>query len=83
MRSRPGNASPRKVRPLRVLVRGFWVLLAVRFLIEAWLWSHLEPVVERLVALTPWQGLKATLVRLIGRLSPPLTLVVFAIPSSC
>ena len=65
---------------LRRITRAFWVVLAVLFLIEAWLWGHLEPVVERLVALIPWQGLKATLVRLIGRLSPQLTLIVFAIP---
>jgi hypothetical protein len=78
MRARPGNA--RNARPLRTLVRGCWVVLAVLFLIEAWLWGHLEPVVERLVALIPWQGLKATLVRVIARLSPQLTLVVFAIP---
>jgi hypothetical protein len=78
MRSRPTNA--RNARPLRTLVRGFWVVLAVLFLIEALLWSHLEPIVERLVALLPWQGLKAGLVRLIDRLSPQATLVVFAIP---
>jgi hypothetical protein len=78
MRARPRNT--RNPRPLRALVRGFWVLLAVMFLIEAWLWSHLEPVVERFVALIPLQGLKAALVRLIGRLSPQLTLIVFAIP---
>jgi hypothetical protein len=78
MRSGPENA--RKPRPLRTLVRGFWVVLAVLFLIEAWLWSHLEPVVERLVALLPWRGLKAALVRLIAGLSPPVTLIVFAIP---
>ena len=47
----------------RKLVRAFWVVLAVLFLIEAWLWSHLEPVVERLVALIPLEGLKAALVR--------------------
>jgi hypothetical protein len=79
MRSRQGNANPRKARPIRVLIRGFWVVLAVLFLIEAWLWSHLEPVVERLVAFIPWQGFKAA-VRLIAGLSPQVTLVVFAIP---
>src|ERR1700722_1092986 len=78
MQAGPENA--RKAKPLRALIRGFWVVLAVLFLIEAWLWGHLEPVVERLVALIPWQGLKATLVRVIARLSPQLTLVVFAIP---
>jgi hypothetical protein len=77
------QARPRKASPLRTLVRGFWVVLAVLFLIEAWLWSHLEPVVERLVALIPLEGLKAALVRLIASLSPQATLVVFAIPFSC
>jgi hypothetical protein len=65
---------------LRKLTRAFWVVLAVLFLIEAWLWDHLEPVVARIVALIPLEGLKAALVRLIHRLSPPATLVVFAVP---
>jgi hypothetical protein len=65
---------------LKKLIRAFWVVLAVLFLIEAWLWDHLEPVVARLVAWIPWQGLKSALVRLIDRLSPPATLVVFAVP---
>jgi hypothetical protein len=55
-------------------------MLAILFLIEAWLWSHLEPVVERFVALIPLEGLKAALVRLIASLSPQATLIVFAIP---
>ena len=78
MRSRPGKA--RKARPLRALVRGFWVVLAVLFLLEAWLWSHLEPVVARIVAFIPWEGLKAALRRMIAGLSPPATLAVFAVP---
>jgi hypothetical protein len=64
----------------RKLTRAFWVVLAVLFLIEAWLWDHLEPVVARLVAWIPWQGLKSALARLIDRLSPQATLVVFVIP---
>jgi hypothetical protein len=65
---------------LHKLARVFWVALAVLFLIEAWLWDHLEPIVARLVAFIPWQGLKSALVRLIARLSPQATLVVFVIP---
>jgi hypothetical protein len=65
---------------LRKLVRAFWIVLAVLFLIEAWLWDHLEPVVARIVALIPWQGVKTTLARLIARLSPEATLVVFVVP---
>src|SRR5580704_7061589 len=65
---------------LRKLVRAVWVVLAVLFLIEAWLWDHLEPVVARVVGLIPWQGLKSALVRLIARLSPEATLIVFVVP---
>jgi hypothetical protein len=65
---------------LKKLTRAFWVVLAVLFLIEAWLWDHLEPVVARLVAYIPWQGLKLALTRLIDRLSPQATLIVFATP---
>src|SRR5271156_647256 len=65
---------------LRTLTRAFWVVLAILFLIEAWLWSHLEPIVARLVALIPWPGMKSTLVRLIARLSPEATLIVFVVP---
>jgi hypothetical protein len=65
---------------LHKLARTFWVVLAVLFLIEAWLWDHLEPIVARVVAFIPWQGLKSALVRLIARLSPQATLVVFVIP---
>src|ERR1043165_6894455 len=38
---------------MRRLLQPFWVLLAVIFLIEAWLWDHLEPIVERIVPLFP------------------------------
>jgi hypothetical protein len=38
---------------LRRLLQPFWVLLAIVFLIEAWLWDHLEPIVARVVAAIP------------------------------
>jgi hypothetical protein len=37
----------------RYLLRPFWILLALLFLLEAWLWDHLQPLVARLVALIP------------------------------
>src|SRR6476660_6713014 len=43
---------------MRRLLQPFWVLLAVIFLIEAWLWDHLEPIVERIVALIPLRAFK-------------------------
>jgi hypothetical protein len=65
---------------MRKLLRPLWVVLALAFLLEAWLWDHLEPVVERLVDLVPWKRLKARLVNAIKRLSPTATLVLFVVP---
>ena len=38
---------------VRHLLRPLWVLLALLFFVEAWLWDHLQPVVARIVALIP------------------------------
>ena len=43
---------------LRRLLQPIWVLLAVIFLIEAWLWDHLEPIVAWVVAKIPLQAFK-------------------------
>jgi len=65
---------------MRRLLQPFWVLLAVIFLIEAWLWDHLEPVVERIVALIPLRAFKQWLSERVDTLSPAMTLIVFAVP---
>ena len=65
---------------MRRLLKPLWVFLAVLFLIEAWLWDRLEPVVARIVAWLPWQQVKAFLARRISGLSPGATLVVFLVP---
>jgi hypothetical protein len=65
---------------LRRLLQPLWVLLAIIFLIEAWLWDHLEPVVARVVAAIPLRALKQWLAERIGTLSPPMTLIVFIVP---
>ena len=65
---------------LRRLAQPFWVLLAIIFLIEAWLWDHLEPVVEKIVALIPLRQFKHWLSERIDALSPAMTLIVFAVP---
>jgi|ERR1051326_1193669 hypothetical protein len=65
---------------MRRWLKPVWIFLAILFLIEAWLWDHLEPVVARLVAWIPWRRLKAALARSIDRLSPTATLVVFLVP---
>jgi hypothetical protein len=65
---------------MRRLLQPFLVLLALIFLIEAWLWDHLEPIVARVVALIPLRAFKAWLATCVNRLSPAQTLVVFVIP---
>jgi len=65
---------------MRRLLQPFWVLLAVIFLIEAWLWDHLEPIVERIVAWIPLRAFKQWLSERVDTLSPAMTLIVFAVP---
>src|SRR5260370_24765947 len=65
---------------MRRLLQPVWVLLAVIFLIEAWLWDHLEPIVAWFVALIPLRAFKAWLAARIDTLSPPMTLIVFIVP---
>jgi hypothetical protein len=65
---------------MRRLLQPFWVLLAVIFLIEAWLWDHLEPVVAKLVAWIPLRQFKQWLSDRVDALSPAMTLIVFAVP---
>lgn len=65
---------------MRRLLQPFWVLLAIIFLIEAWLWDHLEPIVAWCVAAIPLRAFKRWLTTHIDRLSPAMTLVVFIVP---
>src|SRR5471030_254562 len=65
---------------LRRLLQPLWVLLAVIFLIEAWLWDHLEPVVAWLVAQIPLRAFKQWLAERVDTLSPAMTLIVFIVP---
>lgn len=65
---------------LRRLLQPVWVLLAIVFLIEAWLWDHLEPIVARVVALIPLARFKSWLAERVDALSPAMTLIVFVVP---
>ena len=64
----------------RRLLQPVWVLLAIIFLIEAWLWDHLEPVVAWVVARLPLDAFKRWLAERIDALSPAMTLIVFIVP---
>lgn len=65
---------------MRRLLRPLWFLLALIFLVEAWIWERLEPVVEWIVARIPFARAKAAIAAGIARLPPYATLLVFAIP---
>jgi hypothetical protein len=65
---------------LRRLLQPLWVLLAIIFLIEAWLWDHLEPIVAWVVARIPLHTFKEWLSERVDSLSPTMTLIVFIVP---
>jgi len=65
---------------MRRMLRPLWIFLALLFLLEAWLWDHLEPIVARVAGLFPWAKLKGKLARLIEDLPPWATLFVFVVP---
>jgi hypothetical protein len=65
---------------LRRLLQPVWILLAIIFLIEAWLWDHLEPIVAAVVAAVPLRAFKQWLAERVDTLSPAMTLIVFIVP---
>ena len=65
---------------MRRWLRPLWVILALLFLLEAWLWDHLESIVARAVNLLPWGRVKLWLKRVIEDLPPWAALAVFIIP---
>ena len=65
---------------MRRLLQPIWVLLAIIFLIEAWLWDHLEPIVAWGVAALPLRTFKQWLSDRVDSLSPAMTLIVFIVP---
>ena len=65
---------------MRRLLQPVWVLLAIIFLIEAWLWDHLEPIVAWVVERIPLQTFKQWLAERVDTLSPAMTLIVFIVP---
>jgi len=66
---------------MRRLRRFLWTALAVAFLGVAWIWDKLHPIVAAIVALIPLESLKAAIRRLMERLPPYPTLIVFLVPA--
>ncbi len=65
---------------MRAISRIFWTFLAVLFLIEAWLWEKLEPVVAAVVRAIPLARVKAAIAAGVNALPPFAVLFVFLIP---
>src|SRR5436305_5080314 len=65
---------------MRRALKPLWILLALVFLLEAWLWEHLRPLVAAVVNLIAWDKLKTRLARVVEWLPPWAVLVVFVIP---
>jgi len=65
---------------MRRLIRWFWITAALIFLFEAWLWDRLEPITAAIIALLPLQRLKHRVADWVRRLSPALSVIVFALP---
>src|SRR6185437_10130078 len=64
----------------RRLLRSLWVILALLFLLETWLWDHLAPLVAAVVNVVPWGRFKVVLKRGIEKLPPWAALIVFIVP---
>jgi len=66
----------------RAFTKWFWLTVAFIFVLEAWLWDRLEPIVAWFVALLPLRALKHLVSEQVEDLSPPATLIVFAVPAA-
>src|SRR3954464_11291973 len=65
---------------MRRLLKPLWILLAIFFLVEVWLWDHLRPIIAWAVNLVAWDRLKLRLAVLIEELPPWAVLIVFVVP---
>ena len=65
---------------MRRVLKPLWILLALVFLVEAWLWEHLRPLVAWVVDRVGWKKLKARVAAAIEHLPPYPTLLVFLVP---
>ena len=65
---------------MRRALKPLWILLALVFLFEAWLWEHLRPLVGWIVDFIAWEKLKRRLAAAIEHLPPYPTLLIFLIP---
>ena len=65
---------------MRRALKPLWILLALVFLFEAWLWEHLRPIVAWVVDRIRLEALKARVAEWIDHLPPLATFLVFLVP---
>lgn len=75
-------ASPCMERLKQIIARVFWLTLAVVFLIESWLWDHVRDGLRALGRLIGIERFDPWLREIVGKLSPPMTLVLFSVPGA-
>jgi hypothetical protein len=66
---------------MRRWLRPLWIVLALVFLLEAWLWERLQPVVARIVSWFPLDAMKARLAREVAHLGPRDSFYVLSVPA--
>lgn len=67
-------------RMTRRLLKPLWILIALLFLLEAWLWDLIQPIIAWLITRLPWQTLKAALARNVARLPAAIVVFLFVVP---
>ena len=65
---------------MRRIIHWFWIAVALAFLLEAWLWDRLQPLIAALVARLPLEWAKQRIAIWVKDLSPAASMVVFALP---
>lgn len=65
----------------RRLSRALWFALALIFLLESWLWDNVKDWLRALERRLGLDRLEVWLAEFVSRLSPPMTLALFAVPA--
>lgn len=79
-RSAAPSDEPFRPKARRPLLRAVLMVLAVGFLIEAWLWAKMAPLIRWAAGLIPFARLKQALAYWAHRLPPYGALVLFIVP---
>lgn len=74
-------AGPSHVEKMtRRVLKPLWITIALLFLLEAWLWDVIQPLIAWLMARLPWQAFKTSLARNVARLPAAIVVFLFVVP---